>query len=113
MRSWFELWGDLCAAAVAFPPLFLRICAKEKPPSQRAIPSRPSNPFLAHIALSVWVRRTVTAIHSIVKPGFRWMNSEGAASYCGLVVVVELVVLPPLEGLVSVFEWVSELPEAP
>ena len=41
------------------------------------------------------------------------MNREDAAGYCGLVAVVELVVLPPLAGLVSVFEWVSELPEAP
>ena len=33
--------------------------------------------------------------------------------YCGLVVVVELVVLPPLLGSISVFEWVSELPAEP
>jgi hypothetical protein len=41
------------------------------------------------------------------------MNREDAVGYCGLVVVVELVVLPPLEGLVSVFELVSELPLGP
>jgi hypothetical protein len=33
--------------------------------------------------------------------------------YCGLLVVVELVVLPPLLGSISVFEWVSELPAEP
>jgi hypothetical protein len=40
-------------------------------------------------------------------------RARNAASYCGFAVVVELVVVPPLDGLVSVFEWVSELPAPP
>lgn len=39
--------------------------------------------------------------------------SPASGIYCGLLVVVELVVLPPLLGSISVFEWVSELPAEP
>jgi hypothetical protein len=36
-----------------------------------------------------------------------------SAGYCGVVVVVDRVVVPAPVGSVSVFEWVSELPVTP
>jgi hypothetical protein len=61
--------------------------------------------------------RAAPAASLAVGSGLGFEHASGVLArdddYCGLLVVVDRVVVPPLEGSVSVFEWVSELPRAP
>jgi hypothetical protein len=61
----------------------------------------------------VW--RNVADLGGAVKRRSRLLLATigNRSSYCGLVVVVERVVVPPLAGSVSDFAWVSALPAAP